>query len=325
MAEELKKKTTTTNNKSGSSKKKKNKKKQTANKTNEVKVETSKQEQKKEEVKKNKQPKQEVKKTEPKKVEKKPEVKKEVKKETPKNDTPKKEELKKEEKVVEVEIKKEEKDSLLERTIIFDSKSNKNIREVVNKLEEDTVQLEARIIKRSKGRKIAIIILTAIMLSVIIGVTAYVITDQIRQEENKQTINSDIYKKVKRNYKEIKDNANTKPKEEIKYSNIETITLADFEKKVLEKEDMYVLISSTTCYACLTYEPVINETFEKLDKKVYRLDIVSLKQEEVTRFRTYYAFKKTPTIFTIKNGIATSETVGTMNQENLTKWVNETA
>ena len=58
------------------------------------------------------------------------------------------------EKIIEVEVDNEEGESLLERTLIFDGRENQNLAEVVQKLEEENVVLEDKIIKRSKGKKI---------------------------------------------------------------------------------------------------------------------------------------------------------------------------
>ena len=97
--------------------------------------------------------------------------------------------------------------------------------------------------------------------------------------------------------------------------------ISEFENKVLNGEDMAILIASSKCYYCLTFEPTINEVFTDNNKTIYRIDIASLTSDEASRFRTYYAFTSTPTIFTIKDGIATSELKGTTTKEELGSWV----
>ncbi|MDE5889118.1 MAG: hypothetical protein K2H20_03765, partial [Bacilli bacterium] len=66
-----------------------------------------------------------------------------------------------------------------------------------------------------------------------------------------------------------------------------------------------------------------DEVFKAENKTIYKINISSLTATEETRFRTYYAFKSTPTIFTIKAGIVTSDQVGTTTKEELTEWVKE--
>ncbi len=223
-------------------------------------------------------------------------------------------------------ISKEEKDILLEKTIIFDGTQSKNLSDVVNKLEEDKVVLDDRVIKRSKARKVIIIILVIAMLAVA-GITAKYVTDQIAESKRiKETLNSNIYAKASEKYEkeeDVEDSENSDLIKDIKYENIETITLSDFEKKALNKEDMIVLVASTTCYSCITFEPVIDEVFNDLGKTIYRLNITSMSKDDVTRFRTYYAFKSTPTIFVIRDGIVVADVRGAMNEENLKRWLDE--
>lgn len=242
--------------------------------------------------------------------------KKVVKKTPPKKiTTPKEEKL---------EEKKTTSESL-EKTIIFDGNQSKNILEVVDKLEEENVCLDDKVIKRSKIKKY-IIIISTILIFVVIGSTiGYIVNTHIKEKENNQTLNSNIYKKVNANYKTINDIEENKGSSltEDEYENIEDITLAEFEKKNYNKENMTIFISSTTCYHSITFESVIDKVYGSLDKKIYRINITSLTDEEIERFRTYYAFKVTPTIFTIKDGIVTSEVTGTMTEEELTTWAKE--
>lgn len=242
--------------------------------------------------------------------------KKVVKKTPPKKiTTPKEEKL---------EEKKTTSESL-EKTIIFDGNQSKNILEVVDKLEEENICLDDKVIKRSKIKKYIIIILTILIFVVIGSTIGYIVNTHIKEKENNQTLNSNIYKKVNANYKTINDIEENKGSSltEDEYENIEDITLAEFEKKNYNKENMTIFISSTTCYHSITFESVIDKVYGSLDKKIYRINITSLTDEEIERFRTYYAFKVTPTIFTIKDGIVTSEVTGTMTEEELTTWAKE--
>lgn len=242
--------------------------------------------------------------------------KKVVKKTPPKKiTTPKEEKL---------EEKKTTSESL-EKTIIFDGNQSKNILEVVDKLEEENVCLDDKVIKRSKIKKYIIIILTILIFVVIGSTIGYIVNTHIKEKENNQTLNSNIYKKVNANYKTINDIEENKDSSltEDEYENIEDITLAEFEKKNYNKENMTIFVSSTTCYHSITFESVIDKVYGSLNKKIYRINITSLTDEEIERFRTYYAFKVTPTIFTIKDGIVTSEVTGTMTEEELTTWAKE--
>lgn len=332
MAEEKKKKTTTKENKTKNSPvtKKgttKNNKKKTNNntQTTKKKVTTNKQTKKVE-------PKKEVKKFENLEKVDKHEVEKKVETKAAKKAEPKveKEQIEKveepivtEEKIIEIETKEDN----LEKTLIFDGRENQNLAEVVKKLEAENVILEDKVIKRSKGKKIAVMILTALIFITIIGTAIYVIHSEIEREINSQTLDSNIFDKVSNQYSSV-DEIDTEKKtdsdlDKEDYENIESITLGEFEKKILKKEDMIVIVTSTTCLYSIEYEPIVDEVFKSLDKKIYRINITSLTTEETERFRTYYAFTTTPTIFTIKNGIAKKELVGQMTKEELEDWLKE--
>lgn len=244
-----------------------------------------------------------------------------------------KKEVEKPEKSVEKSPKKE-KETLeknetkdLEKTIIFDGRESKNISDVVNKLEEDKVVLEDKIVERSKTKKIIIIVLIIFIIAVIVATGIYVGSYIIKESQNNQTLDSNVYKKVSERYSSSKEVENEEEKTPVKndneYENIETISLYSFEEKVLAREDMAVLVASETCYASISFEPTLDEVFKSENKKIYKINISELTSVEETRFRTYYAFKSTPTIFTIKAGIVTSDHVGTMSKEDLISWVKE--
>ncbi|MGN1371841.1 MAG: thioredoxin family protein [Candidatus Coprovivens sp.] len=232
------------------------------------------------------------------------------------------------------QVKEITKEEQLEKTLIFDGRENQNLIEVVEKLEEQNVVLEDKVIKRSKFKKIAIIVLTILIIGIIAATTMYVVNAEVERKESNQTINSNIYKKVAKKYKTISEiNKQAKKDketavnaiEEIEYSNIKTISLTEFETKILEKEDMTILIASSTCYPCITFEPTINEVYGEKNSVIYRINISLLSENEINRFRTYYAFKVTPTIFTIKDGIATSESTGVLSKDELISWIDENA
>ena len=89
----------------------------------------------------------------------------------------------------EVQVEETE-ETVLEKTLIFDGRENQNLAEVVKKLEEDNVVLDDKIIKRSKGKKIAVNILTILIFIIIIATIIFVICSEIEKETNSQTLNS---------------------------------------------------------------------------------------------------------------------------------------
>ena len=283
----------------------------------------------------------EKKKTTTKKVVKKEEDKKETKKKTtPKTTTTKKEtkvKVVKEEvakktptKKVTKKVEKEEpkkqptKEELLDRTMIFDGAQKKNLKEVVENLEKENVVLKDKVIKRSKVKKVLIIILVLAMLGfmifagVVLGKELY---QYYKQSEEVETLNSNLYDKVNVYRDEIKDKTVAKKDEDKKDSVLQQITLTEFEKKVLDKENMTILISSSTCLYCMQFEPTVEEVLKETKKTIYEIEINSMKESEINRFREYYPFTITPTIFTIKDGTITAEQEGITSKDKLTEWV----
>ncbi len=228
-------------------------------------------------------------------------------------------------KTIDINEKETTTDQKLDKTIVFDDINN--LSAVVENLEENKVILEDKIIKRSKAKKIVIILLIILIIAIILFTIKYVADNGF--EKNKallETVNSNVYNKVSNKYKkesEIKDSSNDTIIKEIDYDNIETISLSDFEKINLKKEDMIAFVSSTSCYGCIVFEPIIEEVFKELDKKIYRIDISNMDEEERNEFRAYYAFKYTPTIFIIKDGIVTDEVAGAMSKEDLKNWLKD--
>lgn len=237
----------------------------------------------------------------------------EPKEQTPKEITP----------VEEPKVETLSKEEQLEKTIIFDGTHNKNLNDVVDKLEEDNVVLEDKVIKRSKTKKAIIILLIIAIVGLIVGTTYYVVSNETNNSKLHQNVNINLYKKVSKVIKkEGKLSAKEEPAELAEnYENIETISLADLEQKIVNKEDMVVLIASTNCYHCAAYEPIVDEVFGKNNKTIYRINVISLTKAEGQRLLSYYYFTDTPTIFSVKDGYVSSELKRTTTKEDLDKWV----
>ena len=255
-----------------------------------------------------------------KEVEKK-ETKKETKKEEPKKET-KKVVTKKEEKPKKIDKKIEDEEDIdfLEKTIIFDGKDRDNLKNVVDKLEEETIVTKNRVVRRKPINKMIIYVLITLICITIVGTTVYVVKDLLEQRKNSQTLNSNIYDKVSKNYRDSELEVEEIEVEE-QYKHFNTITLTKFERNVLDKKDMVVLISSQNCMGCLMFEPELEKALDKEDKEIYRLDITNWTETERTRLRTYYHFSSTPTLFVVKNGIVTKDSADVPSDINkLVEW-----
>ncbi|MBR6133747.1 MAG: hypothetical protein IKQ29_03405 [Bacilli bacterium] len=234
----------------------------------------------------------------------------EEKKETVKKETVKKTPAKKEEEKPKKVVKKEEEETedidFLEKTIIFDGKDRDNLRNVVDKLEEETIVTKNRIVRRRPINKMIIYVLIALIVITILGTTIYVVNDALKQKTDSETLNSNIYRKVSKNYKD-RDVKVEEYQQTEQYAHFRTITLTKFEKKILDREDMLILISSQNCMGCLLFEPELEKELADKNKTIYRLDITDWTEEERGRLRTYYHFSSTPTLFKVEKGIVTKD------------------
>lgn len=221
--------------------------------------------------------------------------------------------------VIEKEKKQED---LLEKTYIFNKQEKDNLDEVISKLNNEKIYSEDKIIERSPLNKGLIAFLTLVILGVVIFCIVYSVSNSM--EENKG-------EEIPSSYKNIKVQDNTKSDDEdetesfsdIDYSNVINTTINDFEVKVAEGQDMLVLISSQTCYYCITFEPILNEVLVAKKDEAIRLNITRMSEAETKRLRTYYAFTSAPTLLVIKKGIVKAEASGYMNKEEFSKWYDE--
>ena len=219
------------------------------------------------------------------------------------------------------------KEEQLDRTMIFDRKQKQNLQEVVEKLEKENIVLKDKVVKRSKLKRVIVFILITLIIAGATYISLYLGTNikknmtPPKETEKIPTLNTNIYDKVNQYREEIQDKETDK--KPVQKGNVRTITLLEFENKILAKEDINVLVSSNTCYFCMTFEPIVEEVLKDTDKIIYRLDISELEDSEIEKFREYYAFTITPTIFVVKDGIVVAEKLGTMEQANFEIWSKE--
>ena len=164
------------------------------------------------------------------------------------------------------------------------------------------------------------IILISLIFIVIVLTYLFIFKFEYKYYYDNQTIDSNIYKKAKKN--KVSSNI-TKSFKFGKEKELNEINLNEFELLALKKEDFYLYISSDTCMACLNFKPVLEESIKEIDKIVYVFNISDKSKKDIEIFRTYYAFHSTPTLVYIKNGIVKDEQVGSKNKDKLIKWFNK--
>lgn len=212
----------------------------------------------------------------------------------------------------------------LEKTMVFDGTQRKNLEEVVNKLGEDKVVLKDKVVKRRPINKYIIYVLSALIFITILGTFIFV-RHETKKGKNEpeisyERLNPEDYRQSSAS--DIESSSTIKDQQvEIKYSNIKTITIDEFEAKYAEGENMLVLISSETCSFSITAEPVYNKVLSEEKKNMYRLDITLMDNDENTRLRNIYPYTATPTTIAIKNGEVVSEVEGKQSDSEFRNWV----
>lgn len=222
-----------------------------------------------------------------------------------------------------VEPKVTPKEEVLEKTYIFNKEEQADLSEVVKEMSNKEVPSYENIGKLDKENKGIILGLTITIALVIIGCLIYVMAN-INKEDSleKEFIDNPKYKNIEV-VGDDEEETTSKSFKDADYSNITNTNIDDFEVRVAEGQDMLAIISSDTCFYCVTFEPTLNEVLVAKKDKAIRLNITNMTDKETKRLRNYYAFKAAPTLLVIRKGEVVSDYEGAMDKETLEKWYDE--
>lgn len=213
----------------------------------------------------------------------------------------------------------------LEKTLVFNGLEEKNVKEVVENLEQEKIVTDDKVIEKNPKNKYIIAVI-AILIVLTIGIATSYVLSEVGKGKSKHDNSNNIFEKIQQAEKKTdNEQKNEEPKsiEEATYSTIKTITLHEFEQKVLAKENMNIIVSSSTCYYCLAFEPIVHEVLTELNKSVYRINTFTMNDEDLSTFREYYAYTTTPTIFTVTDGYIKNELVGARSKEKFMEWAKD--
>lgn len=90
------------------------------------------------------------------------------------------------------------------------------------------------------------------------------------------------------------------------YNYLNSITIENFEKKVLSGEEFYIYIGRPDCNDCLLFEPIFEEIIQKynLSEKIIYLNVKTLVETDLNKwnnFKNKYGFTQTPAIIHFKD------------------------
>ena len=224
------------------------------------------------------------------------------------------------------EIKEISKEASLEKTYIFNKNEQEDLSEVVEAMKSTKAPSYENIGKLDKDNRKIILTLTIAIVLVVIGCLVYIVVNINRDESLSENnyIDDNTYKNIEYNYDdEEEESSSSKSFKDLDYTNIINTNIDDFEVKAAEGKNMLVIISSDTCYYCVTFEPILNEVLVGEKAKAIRLNITNMTNAETKRLRNYYAFKAAPTLLYIKNGEVVADFEGFMDKDTLTNWYKE--
>lgn len=145
--------------------------------------------------------------------------------------------------------------------------------------------------------KKSIIIFLSPIIILITGVSVYLFYDNnhiaIKEEQKNEE-------------KPLETNKETEIKTEVevkKLQNIKNMTIAELETNIAKKENFILVITQTSCGACIAYKPVLDEILINYNLIAYEIDIRTLSDEEYHKLNEIITVEYTPTTLFFKEGI----------------------
>lgn len=84
------------------------------------------------------------------------------------------------------------------------------------------------------------------------------------------------------------------------------ISYTEFNEKKANGETFPLVIGSSTCSACATYEIIMKQYIESNQVEIFYIDLSDVSEDEYDKLRTEISFTGTPTTVFYKDGVLTS-------------------
>ncbi len=99
------------------------------------------------------------------------------------------------------------------------------------------------------------------------------------------------------------------------------INFGEFKNLFKSSEKSMVVIVKDDCNYCKSYEPLLVETLEELNLKIYRLSITSLNTKELEDLENYVYIDKTPSTYVIQDGKVLKGMSGSQSKEIINSFI----
>ncbi|MBT2717481.1 thioredoxin family protein [Bacillus sp. ISL-57] len=98
------------------------------------------------------------------------------------------------------------------------------------------------------------------------------------------------------------------------------ISIEDYKNKLENKDSFVMYVYSTSCPACQSFKPVLNEFIKENNSKVLALNTAVKENNDPTFFKEN-DLQHTPTLIIYKEGIQTNIEVGFLSKKELTSFL----
>ncbi len=103
--------------------------------------------------------------------------------------------------------------------------------------------------------------------------------------------------------------------------NITDLTFEEFKNLFKSSNKSLVVIVKDGCGYCARFEPVLEETMEEMELKMYRLNTTTMTTDEKIELADYVYLDGTPTTYVIQNGSVIGALEGSKSKEILSSFI----
>lgn len=101
-----------------------------------------------------------------------------------------------------------------------------------------------------------------------------------------------------------------------------SLTMKEFQKKINSKEDFKIYLYKTSCPACQSFKPILDETLKEEKTQVFAINM-EIKENMDTSFLKNQNIKQIPILIEYKNGKEIERLEGIQSKKYLKDFINK--